>query len=128
MLLIVATFVSLYGIYGFFTKKNGVVDPTTSLFRIFSVFGSAPAMALFLSIVIPPAIYRAFTLRGFGRLGVSILVFIFLIALGLTFSRGAYICIPLSSIIMILFLPSHKMRIGLLAGLLAVAAGMAIVV
>jgi murein biosynthesis integral membrane protein MurJ len=121
-LLIVSVFVSLYGIYGFFTKQNGVVDPSTSVFRIFSVFGSAPAMALFLSIVIPPAIYRAFTLHGFKRLGVSIQVFILLVALALTFTRGAFICVALSVIIMVLFLPSRK-KIGLLARVLVMAAG-----
>jgi len=117
-LLIVATFVSLYGIYGYFTRHNGVVDPTTSLFRIFSVFSAAPPLALFLSIVIPPAVYRASTLHGFKRLGVSILVFILLVALTLTFARSAFICVALSVIIAILFLPSRKMKIGLLAGVL----------
>src|SRR5207248_4342797 len=85
-LLIPVTFVSLYGIYGYFTKQNGVVDPSTSLFRIYSVMGAAPPLAFFLSIMIPPAIYRAFTLRGFRRLGVSILILIFLVAIGLTFT------------------------------------------
>src|SRR5207249_5963227 len=97
--------------------------PTTSLFRIFSVMGAAPPLAFFLSIMIPPAIYRAFTLRGFRRLGVSILILIFLVAIGLTFTRSVFICLPLSTIIMILFLPSRKMNIGLLAGILALAVG-----
>lgn len=127
-MLIPATFISLYGIYGYFTRQNGVVDPTTSLFRIFSISGAAPALALFLSIVIPPAIYRASTLRGFKRLGVSILILIFLTALALTFTRSAYICIPLSIIIMILFLPSRKKRIILLAAFLALAAGLVLLV
>ncbi len=122
-ILLSATFVSLYGIYGYFTRQNGVVDPTTSLFRIFSVFGAAPPAALFLSIVIPPAIYRASTLRGFKRLGVSILVLILLVAIALTFTRNAFICIALSVIIMILFSPSRKMRIGLLGSSLALAVG-----
>ena len=122
-LLIVAAFVSLYGIYGYFTRQNGVVDPTTSLFRIYSVFSAAPAAALFLSVVIPPAIYRASTLRGFKRLGVSTLVFTFLVAMTLTFTRSAFICVALSIIIMILFLPSRKMKIGLLCSSLVLAAG-----
>ena len=123
ILLIPATFVSLYGIYGYFTGQNGTPDPTTSLFRIFSIFSAAPALALFLSIVIPPAIYRASTLHGFKRLGVSILALIFLVAMCLTFTRSAFICIPLSSIIMILFLPSRKMKIGLLGSSLVLAVG-----
>src|SRR5260221_244764 len=122
-LLIVAAFVSLYGIYGYFTRQNGVVDPTTSLFRIYSVFSAAPAAALFLSVVIPPAIYRASTLRGFKRLGVSTLVFTFLVAMTLTFTRSAFICVALSIIIMILFLPSRKMKISLLCSSLVLAAG-----
>jgi murein biosynthesis integral membrane protein MurJ len=122
-LLIPATFISLYGIYGYITRQNGVVDPTTSLFRIFSIEGAAPALALFLSIVIPPAIYRASTLHGFKRLGVAILVLIFLVAMGLTFTRSAFICVILSVIIMILFLPSRKMKISLLASSLALAVG-----
>jgi murein biosynthesis integral membrane protein MurJ len=122
-ILIPATFVSLYGIYGYFTRTNGVIDPTTLLFRIYSITSAAPALALFLSIIIPPAIYRAFTLHGFKRLGMWILVFIFLTALVLTFSRSAYICIALNVIIVILFLPSRKMKIGLLSSSLALAVG-----
>src|SRR5260370_16971704 len=45
-LLIVAAFVSLYGIYGYFTRQNGVVDPTTSLFPIYSFFCSPPSTPL----------------------------------------------------------------------------------
>ena len=122
-MLIPAMFVSLYGIYGYFTRQNGIVDPTTSLFRIFSIYNAAPAPALFLSIVIPPAIYRAFTLRGFKRLCVSLLVLIFLLAIGLTFTRSAFICVPLSIIIMVLFLPPRSMRTPLLGLILALAIG-----
>jgi len=125
-ILLPATFDSLYGIYGYFTRQNGVVDPTTSLFRIFSITGAAPALALFLSIVIPVAIYRASTLYGSKRVGVLTLVFIFLVALALTFTRTAFICLPLSLIIMILFLPSRKTKIGLLGSSLALAVGVAL--
>ncbi len=122
-ILIPATFVSLYGIYGYFTRHNGVLDTTTSLFRIYSITSAAPALALFLSIVIPAAIYRASTLHGFKRLGISTLVFILLVAMMLTFTRSAFICLPLSIIIMILFLPSRKMKIGLLGSSLVLTAG-----
>ena len=122
-LLIPAAFVSLYGIYGYFTKQNGVVDPSTSLFRIYSVYGSAPPLALFLSIMIPPAIYRVSTLQGFKRLGVLVLVFILLVATVLTFSRGSYISLPLNLIIMILSLPPGKMKKNLFAGALVLAVG-----
>jgi murein biosynthesis integral membrane protein MurJ len=122
-MLIPTTFISLYGIYGYLTRHNGTQDSTSSLFRIFSIYSAAPPLALFLSLMIPPAIFRAFTLQGFKRLGVAALVFIFLMTLGLTFTRGAIICIPLSIIIMVLFLPPGKMRIGLLGGILALAVG-----
>ena len=125
-ILMPATFVSLYGIYGYFTRQNGVEDATTSLFRIYSIMSAAPELALFLSIVIPLAIYRASTLHGFKRLGVSTLVFVFLVAMALTFSRSAFICLPLSLIIMILFLPSRKTKIGLLGSSLALAVGVAL--
>ncbi len=122
-LLIPAAIVSLYGIYGYLTKQNGVVDPSTSLFRIYSFYGSAPPLALFLSIMIPPAIYRASTLQGFKRLGVVVVVFILLVANVLTFSRSTFISLPLSLIIMILSLPSRKMKKNLVAGALALAVG-----
>ncbi len=122
-ILLPATFDSLYGIYGYFTRQNGVVDPTTSLFRIFSITGAAPALALFLSIVIPVAIYRASTLYGSKRVGVLTLVFIFLVALALTFTRTAFICLPVSIMIMIPLLPSRKMKIGLLGSSLVLAVG-----
>ena len=120
-ILISTTFVSLYGFYGYITKQNGFLDSTTSLFRIFSVFGSAPTLSLFLSIVIPLAFYRTFTLRGFKRVISLIVILIFLVALGLTLTRAAFICVPLSIIIMIFFLPSRKMRASLLTAILILA-------
>ena len=119
-ILIPATFISLYGIYGYFTRQNGVVD-ITSVFRIYSIYNAAPGLALLLSIIIPLAIYRTFTLRGYKRIGGLILILVFLMALGLTFARGAYISVPVSIIIMIFFLPSRKLRIGLLSGALVFA-------
>lgn len=127
-ILIPATFISLYGIYGYFTKTNGVIDPTTSLFRIYSITSAAPALALFLSMVIPPAIYRAYTLHGFKRLGMWILVIIFLATMVLTFSRSAFICVALNIIIAVLFIPSRKMKIGLLVSSLALAVGVILLV
>ncbi len=119
-ILIPSTFIALYGIYGYITRQNGVVDPTTS-FRIFSIFSAAPALALLLSIVIPLAIYRTFTLSGSKRVGGLILILVFLVALVLTFTRGAFISVPLSIIIMIVFLPSRKLKIGLLSSTLVLA-------
>ena len=114
VILIPTTFVSLYGIYGYFTRQNGVVDSVTS-FRIFSIFSAAPALALLLSIVIPLAIYRTFTLRGYKRIGSLIPILILLVALVLTFTRSAFISLPLSIIIMIFLLPRGKLKVGLLS-------------
>jgi len=113
-ILLPATFIALYGIYGYFTKQNGLVDPTTSLFRISSIFDVSPTLALFLSIVIPLAIYRTFTLPGFKRIVGATVVLILLVALGMTFARGPYIGVLLSIIVMILFLPSRKLKIVML--------------
>ncbi len=122
-ILIVTTFVSLYGIYGYITKQNGTPDDITpSLFRITSIFASTPTtLALFLSIIIPLALYRTFTLQGFKRIGSLILVILFLVTLGLTFTRATYISVPLGMGIMVLFLPSRKMKIGLFSGIASLA-------
>ena len=119
-ILLVSTFIALYGIYGYFTKQNGVPDSTNpALFRIASIFSPiAATLAIFLSLIIPLALYRTFTLHGFKRIGLLIVVIIFVVALGLTFTRSAYIGILLSIIIMVLFLPSQKMKIGLLSSFL----------
>ena len=126
-LIVGATLVALFGLYGYITKQDGVVDPTTSLFRIFSVFGAAPPLALFLSIVIPLAVYRAAMLRGFKRVGAALLVVLLLAAALLTFARGAFLSIPLSILILMLFLPSRKVRLALLTGTAALVIGVVIV-
>ncbi len=106
---------SLYGIYGYITRQNGMLDSTTSLFRIYSVFNAAPTAALFLSIAIPLALYRTLVLRRFKRVVSCIVLLVFLVTLVLTFARAALISVPLSIVIMILFLPSRKLKIGLLS-------------
>lgn len=112
--------VALYGIYGYVTKHNLVLDSSTGLLRITSVFGSVTALSLFLSIVIPLALYRVFTSRGFWRAGSSIVLLILLVALGLTYTRTTLICVPMSIVIMLFFFPSRKVRLGLLTGIPAV--------
>lgn len=119
-MLLPSTFIALYGIYGYFTKQNGEVDPSTQLFRSASIFGTgAQTLAMFLSIVIPLAAYRAYTEGGFKRAGYAMLVLLYLIALGLTFTRGALLCVPASLIIMIFFLPSRKVKVTLIGGIAA---------
>ena len=120
-ILLLSVFIALYGIYGFFTKQNGNPDATTSLFRISSIFDVAPTLALFLSVVAPLAFYRTLTLQGFKRIAGLLMLLVILVALGLTFARGAFISLPLGIIIMAFCLPSRKMKIGLFRGLLVLA-------
>lgn len=117
-ILFISTVVAVYGLYGYVTKQNGIVDPLIpSIFRIESIFGQTPtAFAFFLSLVIPLGIYRAFTLSGLKRVVYLLVDLILLVACGLTFTRSAFISVPLSIITMIAFLPSRKMKIGLLSG------------
>jgi O-antigen ligase len=114
-LLLIGAFVALYGIYGYITQQNGVLDPGTGEFRITSVFTSAPALALFLSTLVPLAIYRALTSLGLRRLGASLVILVLLAAVALSFTRGAIISVPLSSAIAALFLPSRKLRVAAIA-------------
>jgi O-antigen ligase len=113
-------FVALYGIYGYFTRQNGEPDPEVG-FRIFSIFGSSPALGLFLSLGIPLALYRTLTLQGFKRIGCLIVMLVLLVTLVMTLDRNSTISVALSLLIMAFFLPSRKMRIALLSSLLALA-------
>lgn len=120
-ILLTALFVAGFGIYSYLTHQNGIIEPGTTLFRTFSVFGSAPTCASFLSIIIPVAFYRLLTLRGFKQLlGLGIII-ILLLALILTFTRGAFIAVPISIVVMAFFLPSRKMKFGLLGCIAALA-------
>ncbi len=123
-ILLLSTLIALYGIYGYFTRQNGVPDsPGSPLFRIASIFTPvATSLAFFLSLVIPLGIYRALTLRGNKRVGATLVTLILVAALGLTFTRAAYIGLILSIIILLLFLPSRKMKKGLLSIVLVFAA------
>ncbi len=122
-ILVPAVFIALYGIYGYFVKKNGVVDTTTSLFRISSIFGNTPpTLALFLSIILPMSIYRTFTLKGLKRIPSILVVLLLLATLGLTFDRAALISVPVSIVVMIIFLPSRRLRLSMIGGVLTVGA------
>jgi len=116
-ILLVSLFVALFGIYSFFTHQNGIFDPITSVFRIFSVFSASPSLALFLSMGIPLMMYRTFTLQGSLRVAGSLGVLVLLVALALTFTRSAFISVPVSIIFMLFFLPSRKMKAGLLGSI-----------
>lgn len=108
--LLVAIIIALYGIYGYFTRQNGIVDPQTGFFRIGSLFGTPPTLAIFLSIIIPLALYRTLTLAGLKRLmGIAVILFL-LVTLGLTYSRGPLMFVPISILVMVIFLPSWKLK------------------
>jgi len=123
IIILVATFVALYGIYGYITKHNGVFDSTTGLFRTYSIYDAAPTLAMLYSIIIPLAIYRTIILRGLKRVVTSLSVILLLIATVLTFARGAFVSLPLSIAIFILFLPSRKMKVALLSSMAALTVG-----
>ncbi|QBD78390.1 hypothetical protein EPA93_21260 [Ktedonosporobacter rubrisoli] len=122
-ILVQSIFLSFFGIYGYFTKQYGLYDTDiSSLYRIGSVYGAPPTLAFFLSMVIPLAFYRTFTLRGLQRALGVVVTLILLAALGLTFTRGAIISVSLSLVVMIFFLPSRRLKISLLGGILALGA------
>ncbi|HEV2580662.1 MAG TPA: murein biosynthesis integral membrane protein MurJ [Ktedonobacteraceae bacterium] len=120
-ILIPAIFIALYGIYGYLTKQYGVID-STGVFRAYSIYNAAPALALLLSIMVPFAIYRTYTMRGILRLIGLAVTLVLLVGVGVTFSRGAFISLPIGIIVMICFLPSPKLRIAMLGGFATVAA------
>ncbi len=117
-----AIFIAFYGFYGFVIHQNGVVDPTTGLFRISSIFGDTPpTLGLYLSVLIPVTIYRLFTLKGFWKLTGGILVLITLVvAVALTLNRGTYIALGLMFAVIIVFMPSNKIKGIMLSSSLAI--------
>ena len=117
-ILFVSTIIALYGFYGYITRQNGSQESIAAVFRINSVFGSSQTLALFLSIVTPLAFYRTFTLRGLKCIGGAIVTLVLLLALGLTFTRAAYICATLSFMIIVFFLPARKVKILMLSAIL----------
>lgn len=121
-ILLLAAFVASYGLYGYLTKQNGLADPSQGIFRIVSVFGSPPSLALFLSIIIPLALYRITTARGVRRIAGLVVMLVLLAATGLTFTRSAFLAVPLSILIMTFFLPSRRMKIGLLSTFMVLTA------
>ncbi len=121
LLLLGSSFISLYGIYGYFTHQNGVIDPTTSVFRIFSIFSAAPSLALFLSVVFPLALFRVWTARRWGRVLAGMVAACILVALLLTATRGAFVSLPISLLLLSLLLFSPQLNVRLLFAL-AIAA------
>lgn len=121
-ILVVFTAIAVYGIYSYATHTNGVFDPTTGQFRIFIIYlDSAPSAALILLLALPLALYRAITLRGPMRVAVWCAVALLVIAIVLTFSRLAFVSIALIIVIMAPFLPSRKMLLSLLGGIVGLS-------
>ncbi|HYX50089.1 MAG TPA: O-antigen ligase family protein, partial [Ktedonobacteraceae bacterium] len=129
-ILLLSMIIAVYGIYGYITKQNGIPDAQIpSLFRISSVFSQTPtALAYFLTVVIPLSFYRTTTLGGFKRIFGWVITVLLLGTLVLTFSRGAFIAIAVSILILIIFLPSRKMRFGMISGIVVFGALVAAVV
>jgi putative peptidoglycan lipid II flippase len=109
-ILAVAAGIALFGIYGYITHQNGLLDSETGTFRITSTFDQATALALFLSMALPLLLYRSFTLNGLKRILVCVLGFLYVGALGLTFTRSALVTIPVSIFILISTLPTRRMK------------------
>lgn len=122
-ILIPALFIVLYGIWGYFTKHNGVIDTSTGFFRISSIFGNTPpTLDLYLSVMLPLAIYRAITAKGLVRFAYLMLIIIFIVGIGLTFGRGPLVAIPVALVAMIILMPRGKVRTGMFVGTLVVGA------
>jgi putative peptidoglycan lipid II flippase len=124
-----AIFIAFYGFFGFAIKQHGVIDPTTGLFRISSIFyDTPPTLGLYLSILIPVTIYRLFTLKGFWKItGGALVLIILMVAVGLTLNRGTYIALGLMFAVMVLFMPSAKIR-GIMISSSAAIGGLVVLI
>jgi putative peptidoglycan lipid II flippase len=120
-ILLVSACVAAYGVYGYLTHHNGLVDPQTGTFRIVSIFAYAPPLALFLSLSVPLGIYRALTLTGIKRASALLAVLLCLMAIALTLTRGTLVSVPVSMLIVVPFLASRAARLRLLGGILGSA-------
>jgi hypothetical protein len=112
-LLVPAVAIGLYGIYGYATHQN-ILTTGNGPARITSIFSDAPTLALLLSNAVPLALYRVLTTRGPWRLLALSAVAVLVVGTGLTFSRGAIISVVICVVIMIMLVPSARLRIGLL--------------
>ncbi len=120
IVLVTPLWVALYGIYGYLTHQNVISEATEA--RITSVFVVPPTLALFLSIAAPLALYRIFTAQKAGRLVASLVFCVLLLAIALTFTRGAMLAIALYPLIAIPLLPSRAMKMRAIGGTLGLVA------
>ncbi|GCE46800.1 murein biosynthesis integral membrane protein MurJ [Thermosporothrix hazakensis] len=117
-ILAMTVFISLYGIYGYFTHTDGHYDnEIAGLFRAGSIFAAPPTLALFEALTIPLAIYRLFTLKTWPtRLLGGIVLGLMLAGLGVTFTRTTLGSVAVSIFLMLMLLPYKKLRVWLLGG------------
>lgn len=116
-LLITAVLTALYGFYGFLTQQHGEIDPSTHVFRVTSLFTQATTFALYLSLMIPLALYRCLFSQGMARLLSILAVLCLLVALLLTFTRSAYIGVCVEVILVTVCMPKSRVRLALGIGL-----------
>lgn len=117
----IGVLVSLYGIYGYRTLQNVSYDPSTGNERILSIFSANPTLALYLSLLIPVALFRAVVSKGVVRWLELMAILIMLMAIALTFSRGALITVPLCMVMLVLLLPNRRLKRGLIGAGAAVS-------
>ena len=117
MLLATALLLALYAFYGYLTHQHGEVDMQTLMFRVTSIFTQATTFALYLSLVLPLALFRCFSLRGAARSVYLTLTLCLLVALLLTFTRSAYVGLLLEALILLCCLSARKLRFRLIGGL-----------
>lgn len=121
VILLASAFIALLTIYSYVTHGSGALITDDGTFRVALFFNAAPTLSLFLSLVVPLAIYSVITSKGFKRYCYLLLVLILLGAIVLTFTRGTFISVPLSLIVMIFLLPSRKMKIALSSSIVLLA-------
>jgi murein biosynthesis integral membrane protein MurJ len=109
--LLSAIIVAVYGIWGYVTRRVGILDPTTGNFRLTSLFPtSPPGLSVYFSIFIPITVYRILTVQGLKKLAGIAILLLFLVTIALSFTRGPLVIIPLSGIMIIPFLPSRHLK------------------
>jgi putative peptidoglycan lipid II flippase len=105
------------GLAGFLTHQGGELDPQTGLFRTTGFFTQATTLALYLSVLLPLALYRCFSLAGSRKLAGIAITLSLLLTILLTFTRSAIISVALEALIMAFALPMPRQRASTLGGL-----------
>lgn len=117
-LLLTGLLTALYGLYGFFTHQHGETDSLTHVFRITSLFTQATTFALYLSLLVPLALYRCCFSRGATRVWHIGILLSLNVSLLFTFTRAAYLSLFIGVVILALCTTRHRVRIVVIAGLI----------